>query len=73
VLNWVHIWTIGWPFHDVYTMFAKPQCHRFCCVYRGVILHENKTWLIDTKEVIVEYVEIGLGEVSMLLRLKVTL
>ncbi len=54
-------------------MFAKPQRHRFCCVYRGVILHENKTWLIDTKEVIVEYVEIELDEVFMLFRLKVTL
>jgi len=73
VLNWVYIQTIREPFHNVYVVFKEPRRHRFGCVYRGVILHKNKTWLIDSKKVIVEYVYVRSSKVSLLLRLEISL
>ncbi len=73
MLNWVHIRTIRGPFHDVYVVFKEPRRHHFGYVYRGVILHKNKTWLVDFEKVIIEYVYVRPSKVSLLLRLEISL
>jgi hypothetical protein len=50
VLDWVHIWRVGGPFHHYYTLIFEPFSDFLSCMDGGVILHEDHPGFIDCRK-----------------------
>lgn len=68
VLNWIQIWTIGWPIHHWYTLIFEPFLDLVGSMDRGVILHKCHTRLSCSRQLVVENCEIGVGSILTSLR-----
>jgi hypothetical protein len=64
VLNWVKIWTIGWPIHHWYTLILKPLLDLFGRMDTGIILYECYTRFPHSRHLVVKNCEIRVGSVS---------
>ena len=42
MLNWVHVWTPSWPFHDLNILLVQKECRVTCCMGRGIVLDVHK-------------------------------
>ena len=42
MLNWVHVWTPSWPFHDLNILLVQKGCRVTCCMGPGIDLDVHK-------------------------------
>lgn len=69
----VEIQWIERSIYDFYTHFFKSIMDLVDWMYRGVILHENKAWFLNFKQVILQNLNISLDKVALLFSLKISL
>ena len=42
MLNWVYVWTLSWPVHDLNILLVQKVCCVTCCMGRGIVLDVHK-------------------------------
>ena len=72
MFNKVKIRGVRRPVGRIYSIILKPLLHLICRVYWGIVLYKVEVLIIVPGEYYIEYFDIGVYGVAMLLRLKVT-
>ena len=42
MLNWIHVWTLSCPVHDLNILLVRKGCRVTCCMGRGIVFDVHK-------------------------------